>query len=570
MFQMGVVLLVAFMAAAIALRLRLSAIVGYMAVGILLGPHLHVAVGPLHYDGVLTDTTFLAAMSQLGLILLLFFVGLNFPMSRLRRAGTASATMAAINLVLNMFSGIALGLFLQWPIVDTIFLAGVLSMSSSSVTAKSLMDLQRLGEKDTDFLLGMVILESFMAMFLLTAVNGMVLRQEGEARSLWDVTLGMVIFVGFFAFLAVGVIPRVASLFHHMQNDELFILSALGIVLLSAALAEAFYIPSVIGAFFIGMAFADTKLHDRLAVKMESLRDAFVAFFFLSFGMAIDPALFPQALPIVLVAIPLILLNDFLLTGLLAYLMGFRGQAALDISSGMVGRNEEAVLYASVGTRAIQSNSALDQTLGARLLNPIAGMLCMITSALAPILMRRTAVIASALRRSMPRSWRLGGEVVRQGLRAFFLPPALAVRRRHWGLTGALLLAVVHGFALLGTPDPTHLQLSMAVPATVALLAWTLARNLGRPNAVAWPGAGVVIVAAATARALVLEVVVGAIALGLALVALWPYAWWAPLALPAAYLAIVSLSMGRVWRHGTSRAPPRAVAMDGGGGSHGR
>ncbi len=566
MFQMGVVLLVAFMAAALAFRLRLSAIVGYMVVGILLGPHMHITLGPWEYHGVVTDTAFLATTSQVGLILLLFFVGLEFPMSRLRRAGTASLVLAFMNLSLNMFCGVMLGLYLRWPLVDTVFLAGVISMSSSSVTAKSLMDLQKLGEKDTDFLLGMVILESFMAMFLLTAVNGMVLREGGEARNLLAVVLGMVIFVAFFAFLAVGVIPRVASLFHHLHNDELFILSALGIVLLSGALAEAFYIPPVIGAFFIGMAFADTRLHDRLASKMESLRDAFVAFFFLSFGMGLDPALFAVALPIVLIAVPLILLNDYLLTGLLAYVMGFRGQAALDIASGMVGRNEEAVLYASVGTRAIRSNPALDQALGARLLEPVAGMVCMATSILAPVLMRRTAQMARTFRHITPASWRLAGEVVRQDLKVFFLPPIIAVRRRHWGLVATLTMALTHGLALMFTSGGPHLVLSLVIPVTLAALVVAMAVALGPPPGMVWPGGRGMGVPGPTARGLALTMVVGAVATGLAIVALWPYGWWGPLLPPMGYLGGMSLVMDRLWRQGYGRHTPAVVPSDGGGG----
>lgn len=568
MFQLGVVLLLAFIAAAISFRLKLSAIVGYMIVGIMIGPHITFSLGPFQYSGLVTDTTFLATMSQLGLILLLFFVGLEFPMSRLRRTGRASLVMAFINLSLNMFGGMLLGLYLDWPLIDTVFLAGVISMSSSSVTAKSLMDLKKLGEKDTDFLLGMVILESFMAMFLLTAVNGMVLHDGGEARSLWSVLLGIGIFVGFFAFLAVGVIPRVASLFKHMESDELFILSALGIVMLSAALAEAFYIPSVIGAFFIGMSFAETNLHDRLSSKMESLRDAFVAFFFLSFGMGLDPALFPVVLPIVLIAVPLILLNDYFLTAVLAYAMGFRPSAALDISAGLVGRNEEAVLYASVGSRALVSNPSLDQSAGARLLDPVAGLVCMSTSVLAPILMKRSTPAAKLFRRILPQSWRLGGEVVRQDLRAFFLPPTIKVQKRHWGLSASLVIAVAHGVALMALSGPLHVVLGLALPVTLSVVALALAAALGDPPGMVWPQGYPLGIPGRQARRLVVSLVVGAVAVGLAILALWPYVWWAPFGPPLAYLLWASTLMVRTRKLGYSRAVQR-VATDGGGGPSG-
>src|SRR3990172_3412401 len=285
----------------------------------------------------------------------LFFVGRESGVPKLRRAKAAAAVLAVIHLAVNLFVGFVLGAWLGWPLGDTIFLAGVISMSSSAVTAKLLIELRRTHNPETEFLLGLVILESFMAMFLLTLVNGLVIR-EGGPLTIPAVILGSLLFIAFFAFLAALVIPRAIGLFENLKNDEVFLLFALGMVFLAAALAEVFGIPAIIGAFFIGMAFADTKAAERMKARMTPLRDAFVALFFLSFGMMIDPSTFPLVAPMLIVAVPLIFLNDLLVTGALAYLIGFSGKAATAIGSSLVARNEEAILYASVGTKAIQSN----------------------------------------------------------------------------------------------------------------------------------------------------------------------------------------------------------------------
>src|SRR5256886_16378209 len=97
-----------------------------------------------------------------------------------------------------MFAGFVIGTWLGWPLIDTIFMAGVISMSSSAIAAKSLIDLKRLGNAETEFLLGMVILESFLAMFLLTLVNGMIIPAQAPV----DVGVlfgGVGLFIGFFA-----------------------------------------------------------------------------------------------------------------------------------------------------------------------------------------------------------------------------------------------------------------------------------------------------------------------------------------------------------------------------------
>ena len=394
MFEVGIIMLVAFMGAAIASRFRLSVIIGYIVAGILIGPHVRIAVGGLSYQGVITDNAFIQDLSRVGLILLLFFVGLQFSIEKLKRTKQAAVVLALVNLAVNLFAGFVLGAYLGWPLIDTIFLAGVVAMSSSAITAKSLIELRRLTNNETEFLLGMVILESFMAMFLLTLVNGLVISSDSAPISPLHLFTGVALFIGFFAFLALVVIPRAVSLFERIKSEELFVLFALGIVFTAAALAEAFRIPAIIGGFFIGMVFADTKLVSRFETKLEPLRDAFVAVFFLSFGMMIDPAMFPAILPMILIAIPLIFLNDLFLTSALAYFIGFSGRSSAAIGTSLLGRNEEAILYASVGTRAIRSNPNLPGDHAGTLLSPFAGLLCIIMSALTPTMMRRSDALA--------------------------------------------------------------------------------------------------------------------------------------------------------------------------------
>src|SRR5437899_5276176 len=140
----------------------------------------------------------------------------------------------------------------------------------------------------------------------------------------------------------------------------------------------------------MGMVFADTRVAGRLKVKMESLRDAFVAIFFLSFGMLIDPGSFSSVLPMLLIAGPLILLNDLFLTAALAYFIGFSGRASTAIGTSMIARNEEAILYATVGARAIQANPHLPNDYAGTYLTPFAGILCIVMSSLAPILICRS------------------------------------------------------------------------------------------------------------------------------------------------------------------------------------
>src|SRR5207247_7124588 len=128
-----------------------------------------------------------------------------------------------------------------------------------------------------------------LAMFLLTLVNGMIVPSDTPVN-IGVLFGGVGLFIGFFALLAAVVVPRTAAIFERIKSEELFVLFALGTVFLAASLAEAFGIPAIVGAFFMGMVFADTRVAGRLKGKMEALRDAVAARFFLSVGAPIHVA----------------------------------------------------------------------------------------------------------------------------------------------------------------------------------------------------------------------------------------------------------------------------------------
>jgi CPA2 family monovalent cation:H+ antiporter-2 len=228
MFQVGVIMLIAFIGAGLARRSRQSVILGYILAGILIGPNMHFELGGIVYDGLLEDTSFILAMSELGLILLLFFVGLEFSISKLKKTKAPATILAVVNLGINMFAGIILGTLLGWPIIDTIFLAGVIAMSSCAITAKSLIELERLANPETEFLLGMVIVENFLAMVLLTIVGGLVVKSGATPLSLSTLALGILVFYVFFIILAIWIIPRTVKQLKKIKSDEMFVLFALG------------------------------------------------------------------------------------------------------------------------------------------------------------------------------------------------------------------------------------------------------------------------------------------------------------------------------------------------------
>lgn len=131
MLEVGVIMLVAFTGAALAGRFKQSVILGYIAAGIFIGPFMHIEIGGLSYHGLIHDTSLINAISQLGIILLMFFVGLKFSITKLRKVRRPAIILSIFNIGINLFTGVLLGTALGWPFMDTLFLALIVSMSSA-------------------------------------------------------------------------------------------------------------------------------------------------------------------------------------------------------------------------------------------------------------------------------------------------------------------------------------------------------------------------------------------------------------------------------------------------------
>jgi CPA2 family monovalent cation:H+ antiporter-2 len=548
MFEVGVIAAVGFLGAAIATRARVSVVIGYIVAGILIGPNIHLNILGLHYNGILTDSDFIQSISQLGLVLLLFFVGLEFSITKLKKTKEAAAILAVTNLAVDMFAGFVIGAWLGWPLIDTIFMAGVISMSSTAITAKSLIDLKRLGNAETEFILGMVILESFLAMIILTLVNGVVISADGMPVNPTSLFAGIGIFLAFFVFLAVLVIPNTVKMFERIKSEELFILFAMAMVFLAAALAEAFRVPAIIGAFFMGMVFADTKLAQRLKTKMESLRDAFVAMFFLSFGMLIDPSAFPAVLPMLLIAVPLILLSDLFLTASLAYMIGFSSKAATAIGTSFIARNEEAILYASVGTRAIRNNPTLSNNYAGTYLTPFAGILCIVMSSLAPLFMVRSDRLARYFSKQLPKSIIFGADLVKRTLRTIVMPSLLPIYRKRRLLQTSLILYSAWVIDLTLTHDAAHLMMALLSPFIIYAVYAAARQSFQEPVRHTNYGVDGGPFSRSTIETFVLRIVMGTLATIVLIAIVWQYCWPLTLAILYVYFLAVVFSMKVVYR----------------------
>ncbi|MFE2596627.1 cation:proton antiporter [Streptomyces sp. NPDC001840] len=381
----------AFLAAAVLARLgsriELPTIPLFILAGILLGPHTPGIV-------LVSDPHDLEMLSALGLVLLLFYLGLEFHLDDLKAGGRKMALAGGTYLALNVGAGLGFGFALGWGTSEALVLAGVLGISSSAIVTKVLVDLGRIGNPETKPVLGIIVVEDIFLALYLAALQPILSGADSLSAAVMD---GAKAF-GFLLALAVAARygTKLVSRFIATKDDELLVISFLGIAVFVAGVSEWFGVADAIGAFMVGLMLGGTTSGDRIRKLVHPLRDAFGAIFFFAFGLSINPGDLPTVLWPVLAAVAVTLVMNILAGLSAARIFRFGAGPAANISTTLLARGEFALILATMAAGA---------SLDVRLAPFIAGYV-LILAVLGPLAAGRSHWLA----RVLPGGRRGGGK----------------------------------------------------------------------------------------------------------------------------------------------------------------
>jgi CPA2 family monovalent cation:H+ antiporter-2 len=309
--------------------------------------------------------------AEIGVLLLLFMLGLEYTGKELGRNLRAGLPGGAVDFLLNFTPGIAAGLLLGWKPLASVLLGGVTWISSSGVIAKVLTELKRLDNPETPRVLTVLVLEDLaMAVYLpLVAV----LLGGGEASHVAKSIAVALAAAGVVLYVAVRHGDLLSGWLEH-ESDEVVLLSTLGVVLVVAGAAQRLQVSAAVGAFLVGVAISG-PLAKRSHHLLSPLRDLFAATFFFFFGMEIDPASLP---PVAVVAIILGIVTALtkILTGYWVAGRDLTRQERLRAGAALVARGEFSIVIAGLGT-------TLEPALG-----PVAAAYVLLMAVLGPVLAR--------------------------------------------------------------------------------------------------------------------------------------------------------------------------------------
>lgn len=367
-------------------RLRQPPILGYLIAGLLVGPYiLPVPLVP--------DLATVGSFADLGLILLLFGLGLEFSWNKIRQIGLSVLIIGVLGILTMISIGYGLGKLLGWSTMDALFLGAALHNTSTAIIAKILMDMGKLNPLSSRLIVGSAVVEDFAAVAIIAVLSGVVTTGTASFGDIGSLTLKLVIFV--VASLALGafIVPRIIKSTHQFHSKEALLITSLGLCFAMALLSKYLGLSVAAGAFLVGALIGNTEHSEEIVEVVTPVRDMFAALFFVAIGMLINIAQFRDFIvPAIIVAVVFIM--GKILSGTLAtFVTGYDGRTALVVGMGKPVMGEFSLAIAKLG---IDSGVVLAP------IYPVVASVTAITSLTVSYIIRSADSVANFLNRRSP------------------------------------------------------------------------------------------------------------------------------------------------------------------------
>jgi monovalent cation:H+ antiporter-2, CPA2 family len=384
LLALTIVLCVAAVTTVLFQRLRQPVVLGYLLAGLIVGPHVPV---PLVADRDTVQT-----LSELGVILLMFALGLEFSLRKLVQVGPTAAITAAVQSSIMVWLGFIAGRAFGWTVLESVFAGAIVAMSSTTIIAKAFDDLRVRGPL-RDLVVGVLLVEDLFAI-LFMAVLTAVATGAGVSPGELGATMGrLAAFLSLLLAAGMLAVPRAIRYVRRRGDPELLLVASLGVCFGFSYLALASGYSVALGAFIAGSLVAESGEAHAVEELVRPVRDLFAAIFFVSVGMLIDPALVARNWPAVLAFLALVVVGKSAAVGLGAFLTGNGVRTSVQTGMSLAQIGEFSFILASLGA-----------SLGAtrEFLYPVAVAVSAATTLTTPWLIRASAPAAAWIDRKLP------------------------------------------------------------------------------------------------------------------------------------------------------------------------
>jgi CPA2 family monovalent cation:H+ antiporter-2 len=385
--DLAVVIIVAGVVTIIFHRLKQPVVLGYIIAGAIIGPH--TPPFPLIHEEETINT-----LSELGMILLMFSLGLEFSLRKLKQVGGAAFIAAFLEILVMLWLGYEIGRFFGWSTMDSIFLGAMLSMSSTTIIIKVLAELGKGKEQFAHLVFGILIIEDILAIAMIALLSGIAMTGSLHASAV-GLTLGkLAIFLVTSLVIGLLFVPRMLSYVAKFKSNEMLLISVLGLCFGFSLLAVKLGYSVALGAFLIGAVIAESREIHKIEHLIEPVRDMFSAIFFVAIGLLIDPKMLLEYwLPIVVITL-VVILGKVLTCSFGAFVGGNDSRTSLRVGMSLAQIGEFSFIIASLG---------LTLNVTSKFLYPIAVAVSAITTLLTPYLIKSSDGLVARFDRMAPR-----------------------------------------------------------------------------------------------------------------------------------------------------------------------
>ena len=474
--DLAVIMLVAGVVTILFHRFKQPVVLGYIVAGFIIGPH----TPPF---GLIHDEETIKTLAELGVIFLMFCLGLEFSLRKLFKVGATAFIAAFMEITLMIWIGYEIGRWFDWNTMDSLFLGAILAISSTTIIVKALNDLKMKNERFAQLIFGVLIVEDILGIGIIALLSSIAVSGSVSPEEVFSTVGKLSLFMIVALVIGILLVPRVLAYVAKFESNEMLLITVLGLCFGFCLLVVKLEYSMVLGAFLIGAIMAESRQLLKIERLIEPVRDLFSAIFFVAIGLMLDPAiLLEYAVPIVVITIAVVL-GKMLSCGLGAFIAGNDGRTSLRVGMGLSQIGEFSFIIAALGM-TLQVTSSF--------LYPVAVAVSVLTTLMTPYLIRAADPLSLKLAQVVPgrvsRVFGLYGEWLRsiqpQGEGALL---AAMIRKilMQVGVNLALVIAIFFAGGYFAPRIGRYLQGWILEPSWQKGIIWGVALLLSLPFLIA-------------------------------------------------------------------------------------
>lgn len=370
-------------------RLKQPVVLGYVIAGFLIGPNLQLFPA-------ISEIANIKIWAEIGVIFLLFALGLEFSFKKLAKVGTSAAITGSWEIACMIMIGYITGTLLGWSRMDSLFLGGIIAISSTTIIFRAFEELGLKTRQFTSLVFGVLIVEDLVAILLLVLLSTVAVSKGIDGVSLLFSILKLLFFLSLWFLLGIYIIPTLLKRASKWLNSETLLIGAIALCLGMVVLADRVGFSAALGAFMMGSILSETVYGEKIESLISSVKDLFGAIFFVSVGMLIDPKLLLEYLGPVLLLTVIVITGKFFNVSFGALLAGRTLKQAVQSGTSMTQIGEFSFIIATLGVSLNVTSSFL---------YPIAVGVSVITTFTTPFMIRLADPLHRFIEKRLPASW---------------------------------------------------------------------------------------------------------------------------------------------------------------------